>query len=178
VDLSLRWAVPGSIAIFLLLILQINVGLLTGYRGDPLVRITAVGFRNVADQIALIRDRLGASCVLVGDFGTTAWLMFYLPKGSCIAQRNERIRWVNMPEPDSALLRGKLLFVSVNYPAWRYLGYHTKQLEPVAQLERKRGSTVIESYQLMLLEPQTGDVFDRTPPAELAPPKLAQPSTD
>jgi hypothetical protein len=86
VYLSLRWAVPGSIAIFLLLILQTNVGLLTG-RGDPLVRITAVGFRNVADQIALIRDRLGASCVLVGDFGTTAWLMFYLPKGSCIAQR-------------------------------------------------------------------------------------------
>jgi 4-amino-4-deoxy-L-arabinose transferase-like glycosyltransferase len=78
VYLSLRWAVPGSIAIFLLLILQTNVGLLTG-RGDPLVRITAVGFRNVADQIALIRDRLGASCVLVGDFGTTAWLMFYLP---------------------------------------------------------------------------------------------------
>ena len=177
VYLSLRWAVPGSIAIFLLLILQTNVGQLTG-RGDPLVRITAVGFRNVADQIALIRDRLGASCVLVGDFGTTAWLMFYLPKGSCIAQRNERIRWVNMPEPDSALLRGKLLFVSVNYPAWRYLGYHTKQVEPVAQLERKRGSTVIESYQLMLLEPQAGDVFDRTPPPELAPPRLAQPSTD
>jgi hypothetical protein len=104
--------------------------------------------------------------------------MFYLPKGSCIAQRIQRIRWVNMPEPDPAPLRGKLLFVSANRPAWQYLGYHTRQVEPVAQLERKRGSTVIENYQLMLLEPQTGDVFDRTPPPELETPKPAQPSTD
>jgi hypothetical protein len=29
---------------------------------------------------------------------------------------------------------------------------------------------VIENYELMLLEAQTGDVFDRTPPPELAPP--------
>ena len=175
VDFSRRWAVPGSIAMFLLLMLQINSGLLSGNRVDPWVRITAVGFRHVADQIASIRDRLGASCVLVGDFGTTAWLMFYLPKGSCVAQRNERIRWVNMPEPDSALLRGKLLFVSVNYPAWQYLGYHTRQDKPVAALERKRGTAVIENYELMLLEAHTGDVFDRTPPPELAPPESAMP---
>jgi hypothetical protein len=170
VDFSNRWAVPGSIALFLLLMLQINFGLLSGNRVDPWVRITAVGFRPVADQIASIRDRLGASCVLVGDFGTTAWLTFYLPKGSCVAQRNERHRWANMPEPDAARLRGKLLFVAANYPAWRYLGHHTKQDKPVAQLERKRGAAVIENYELMLLEARTGDVFDRTPPPELAPP--------
>jgi hypothetical protein len=169
VDFSRRWAVPGSLAMFLLLVLQINTGLLSGNRIDPWVKITAVGFRDVAGQIASVRDRLGASCVLVGDFGTTAWLMFYLPEGSCVAQRNERIRWVNAPEPDAALLRGKLLFVAVNYPAWRYLGYHTMQNKPVAQLERKRGGTVIERYELMLLDAQAGDVFDRSLPPELAP---------
>ena len=83
-----------------------------------------------------------------------------------------------MPEPDAALLRGKLLFVAVNYPAWRYLGHHTKQDKPVALLERKRGPAVIESYQLMLLEAQTGDVFDRTPPSELAPSELTKPQID
>jgi 4-amino-4-deoxy-L-arabinose transferase-like glycosyltransferase len=178
VDFSRRWAVPGSLAMFLLVMIQINVGLLSGNRVDPWVRITAVGFRDVAGQIASIRDRLGASCVLVGDFGTTAWMMFYLPKGSCVAQRNERIRWANMPEPDSAQLRGKLLFVAVNYPAWRYLGHHTRQDKPVAQLERKRGPAVIENYEVMLLEAQTGDVFDRTPPPELAPPGLVKPEID
>ena len=173
VNFSRRWAVPGSIAIFAALIFQINVGLLN--RADPWVRITAVGFRNVADEIAQVRDRLGATCVLVGDFGTTAWLMFYLPKDSCVAQRNERIRWANMPEPDAARLGGRLLFVSANYPAWRYLGYHTKKNTPVALLERKRGAAVIERYELMLLEAQTGDVFDRTPPRELAKPSVNDP---
>jgi len=170
VEFSRRWAVPGSLAMFLLIILQINVGLVTGYRADPLAKITAVGLRNVAVEIARIRDRVGASCLLVGDFGTTAWLMFYLPRGSCIAQRGERIRWVNMPEPDPALLKGKLLFVSANVPAWRYLGYHYSPAKVVAQLERKRGPTMIESYELVLLEAQTGDVFDRSPLSEQKPP--------
>jgi hypothetical protein len=168
VDISFRWAVPGGIAMFLLLMVQINLGWLTGYYRDPWVKITAVGFQNVADEIMSVRDRTGASCILAGDFGTTAWLMFYLPAGSCVAQRGERIRWVNMLDPASALLQGKLLFVSANFPAWRYLGYHYRT--PVARLERKRGPTVIESYELVLLEAQSGDVFDRHPPPELAPP--------
>jgi hypothetical protein len=168
VDVSFRWAIPGGLAMFLLLMVQINLGWLTGYQTDPWVKITAVGFRNVADEIALIRDRAGASCVLAGDFGTTAWLMFYLPTGSCVTQRGERIRWVNMPDPASALLHGKLLFVSANVPAWRYLGYHYRT--PVTHLERKRGPTTIESYELVLLEAQPGDVFDRHPPPELASP--------
>ena len=80
-----------------------------------------------------------------------------------------------MPEPDSALLRGKLLFVAVNYPAWRYLGHHTRDVQPVARLERKRGSAVIERYELMLLEAQAGDVLDRTPPPELSDPSTHEP---
>ena len=171
VDKSFRWAVPGSTAMFLLLIVQINLGWLTGFHRDPWVKITAVGFRSVAKEIASIRDRAGASCLLAGDFGTTAWLMFYLPTGTCVAQRGERIRWVNAPDPDPSLLHGKLLFVSANFPAWRYLGYHYRP--PVAQLERKRGPTVIERYELVLLEAQSGDVFDRHPP-----PELARPSSD
>ena len=55
--------------------------------------------------------RVGATCVLAQDYGTTGWLAFYLPKGTCVAQQNQRIRWVNMPEPDAAQLEGKLLYV-------------------------------------------------------------------
>jgi hypothetical protein len=87
----------------------------------------------VADGIASTRDRIGASCMLVGDYGTTAWLMFYLPRGSCIVQRPERFRWVNMPEPASALLQGKLLFVS-NVAAWRYLKKSYSHWTPVGEL--------------------------------------------
>ena len=55
--------------------------------------------------------RVGATCVLAPDYGTTSWLAFYLPKGTCVVQPTQRIRWVNMPEPDPALLAGKLLYV-------------------------------------------------------------------
>jgi 4-amino-4-deoxy-L-arabinose transferase-like glycosyltransferase len=170
VDFLFRWAIPGSIAMFLLLMVQLNLGWLSGYQRDPIVKITAVGFRHVADEIASIRDRAGASCILVGDFGTTSWLMFYLPKGSCVAQHGQRIRWVNMSEPAPALLRGKLLFVSANIPPSRYLGKRFRQRPPDWQLERKRGPGVIESYELLLLEAQTGDVFDRSPAPEFVPP--------
>ena len=62
------------------------------------------------------RDRSGSrarrcDCVLAPDYGTTGWLAFYLPKGTCVVQQTQRIRWVNMPEPDPALLAGKLLYV-------------------------------------------------------------------
>ena len=46
-----------------------------------------------------MRVRTGATCVLAPDYGTTGWLAFYLPKGTCVVQQNQRIRWVNMPEP-------------------------------------------------------------------------------
>ena len=169
-DFMHRWIIPASTAMFVLLMLQINFGWFSAYQSDPIVRITAVGFPSVAKEIAAVRDRIGASCLLVGDFGTTAWLMFYLPPGSCVAQRPERFRWVNMPEPPSALMQGKLLFVSANIPSWRYLRKSYRQWTLVAQVERKRGPTAIESYELVQLDARREDVFERSPAPELDPP--------
>jgi hypothetical protein len=60
-----------------------------------------------------------------------------------------------MPDPAPALLQGKLLFVSANFPAWRYLGYHYGT--PVAQLERKRVH-VAGAY-----APEKGQIVGRLP---------------
>src|SRR5580693_3249 len=111
VDFCLRWASPLGIMMFVLLVLQANTGLLTGYRRDATVRSVGVGWRDLAAQIESVRMRVGAGCVLAPDYGTTGWLAFYLPKDTCVAQQSQRIRWVNMPEPDPALLAGKLLYV-------------------------------------------------------------------
>jgi hypothetical protein len=40
-------------------------------------------------------------------------------------------------------------------------------VERIAEVQRKRGPLVIESYALYVLEGPTGDVFDRSPPPEL-----------
>jgi hypothetical protein len=42
-----------------------------------------------------------------------------------------------------------------------------KRVEPVAELERKRGPLTIETYALDLLEGPKGEVLDRSPPPEL-----------
>jgi 4-amino-4-deoxy-L-arabinose transferase-like glycosyltransferase len=168
VDFCLRWASPTGILIFALLIVQANTGVLSGFRRDATVRSVGVGWRQLASEIEAVRTRVGASCVLAPDYGTTGWLAFYLPRGSCVVQPTQRIRYVNMPEPDPALLAGKLLYVDEARPGGRpYLQEMFARVEKVAELTRKRGPLGIETYTLDLLEGAKGSVLDRSPPPEL-----------
>jgi dolichyl-phosphate-mannose-protein mannosyltransferase len=168
VDFCLRWASPVGILMFALLIVQANTGALTGYRRDATVRSVGVGWRELADEIEAVRVRVGATCVLAPDYGTTGWLAFYLPKDSCVVQPTQRIRWVNMPEPDPASLAGKLLYVDEARPGGRpYLKEMFARVEQVAELKRKRGPLTIETYALDLLEEPKAEVLDRSPPPEL-----------
>src|SRR4029453_11489844 len=116
VDFCRRWAVPGGVLMFVLLVVQADTGALSGYRRDAPVRSVGFGWRETAAEIDAVRARNGATCVLASDYGTTGWLAFYLPKGTCVAQQTQRIRWVNMPEPDSAQLAGPLLYVREAFP--------------------------------------------------------------
>jgi len=167
-DFCRRWAAPGGIVMFALLVVQANTGMLSGYRRDATVRSVGVGWRETAGEIEAVRARVGATCVLAPDYGTTGWLAFYLPKGTCVVQPTQRIRWVNMPEPDPALLAGKLLYVDEVRPGGRpHLREMFERVEKVAELTRKRGPLTIETYALDLLEGAKGSVLDRSPPPEL-----------
>jgi hypothetical protein len=167
-DFCTRWAAPAGTVMFIALVLQANTGVLSGYRRDATVRSVGVGFVPLAREIEAVRVRVGADCVLAPDYGTTSWLMFYLPKGSCVAQRGQRIRWVNMPQPDPAKLSGKLLLVgeqnAAALPEWQSA---FSKVEKVADLQRKRGPLVIELVELDLLEGAKGDVLDLSPPPEM-----------
>ena len=168
VNFCLRWASPVGILMFALLIVQANTGWLSGYRRDATVRSVGVGWRDLAGGIEAVRVRTGAGCVLAPDYGTTGWLAFYLPKGTCVVQPTQRIRWVNMPEPDPKLLAGKLLYVDEARPGGRpYLQEAFARVEQVAELKRMRGPLTIETYALNLLEGAKGEVLDRSPPPEL-----------
>ena len=107
--------------------------------------------------------------MLAPDYGTTGSLAFYLPRGTCVVQPTQRIRWVNMPEPDPAQLTGKVLYVdearALGPPL--YLQNSYTRIERVAELPRKRGPLVIETYALDLLEDAKGEVIDHTLPPEL-----------
>ena len=167
-DFCLRWASPVGIVMFAALIVQADTGVLSGYRRDATVRSVGVGWRELASQIEAVRQRVGAGCVLAPDYGTTGWLAFYLPRGSCVLQPTQRIRWVNMPAPDPALLMGKLLYVDEARPFGQpYLQARFAVVEQVAELERKRGPLTIETYAIDLLDGAKGEVLDRSPPPEL-----------
>ncbi|MCJ9732821.1 glycosyl transferase, partial [Bradyrhizobium sp. PRIMUS42] len=121
----------------------------------------------LAAEIETVRARHGATCVLAQDYGTTGWLAFYLPRGTCVVQQNQRIRWVNMGEPDPKLLAGKLLHVDELRPDGHpVLNDLFVKVTQVAQLQRKRGPLVVETYSVDLLEDAKGDVLDRSPPPE------------
>jgi hypothetical protein len=169
-EFCLRWAQPVGIVMFVLLIVQANTGILSGYRRDATVRSVGVGWRELAGQIEAVRARYGATCVLAPDYGTTGWLAFYLPRGTCVIQPTQRIRWVNMGEPTPAQLAGPLLYVDEARPWARpYLNDTFARVEQVAELQRKRGPLVIETYALDLLQEPKRDVLDRSPPPELLP---------
>ena len=167
-DFCLRWAQPVGIAMFAALIVQANTGILSGYRRDATVRSVGVGWRELAGEIEAVRVRTGATCVLAPDYGTTGWLSFYLPRGTCVIQPRERIRWINMAEPPAAQLAGPLLHVD-EARQWRlpYLSDTFARIDEVARLQRRRGPLVVETYALELLQEPKRDVIDRTPPPEL-----------
>jgi Dolichyl-phosphate-mannose-protein mannosyltransferase len=168
VDFCRRWAVPGGIVLFVALVVQADTGLLSGYRRDATVRSVGVGWRETAAEIERVRARAGATCVLAPDYGTTAWLAFYLPKGTCVMQHGQRIRWINMPEPNAAQLAGRLLYV---FEDWLgdapYLKDRFTRIERAGEVTRKRGPLLIETYALDVLEGPKGEVLDRSPPPEL-----------
>jgi 4-amino-4-deoxy-L-arabinose transferase-like glycosyltransferase len=168
-DFCLRWALPAGVAMFIALIVQGDTGVLTFYRRDATVRSVGVGWRELASEIEAVRVRVGATCVLATDYGTTSWLAFYLPRGTCVVQPTQRIRWVNMDEPDPALLAGRLLYVDEVRPNGLppYMSELFARTERVAELPRLRGPLVIETYGLDLLEGAKGEVLDRSPPPEL-----------
>ena len=55
-----RWATPVGVAMFVGLVVQVNTGLLSGYRRDVSVRSVGVGWRELAAEIEAVRVKTGA----------------------------------------------------------------------------------------------------------------------
>ena len=85
-----------------------------------------------------------------------------------MAQQAQRIRWVNMPEPDARQLGARLLYVDDSGPGGRPgLKDFFARIENAGEVKRKRGPLVVETYWLLLLQEPRGDVLDHSPPPEL-----------
>ena len=164
---SRRWALPIGVVLFVILIVQTNTGLFTGFRRDATMRSVGVGWPQLAHDIEVVRIKQNADCVLAGDYGTTSWLMFYLPQGTCVAQRWQHYRWTFAPEPNAALLKRRVLFVDNPGAETPFRGVYARG-EKIADLTRRRSGIVVEDYEVDLLEDASDDPLDRSPAPELA----------
>src|SRR5262249_49982087 len=162
-DVSRRLALPVALLLFVAAGLQAAFGLLPLHR-DPTARLLGVGWRDLAAEIEATRTRLGARSVIASNYGLASWLSFYLPAGTPVGPCNERMRWINMPEPSPALFAGKVLFIGdANLDPTETLRAIYARVEPQGQLSRRRGA-VIETYRLDLVEGPKADPLDRSPP--------------
>jgi 4-amino-4-deoxy-L-arabinose transferase-like glycosyltransferase len=167
-DACRRWALAVGVVMLVALVVQVNTGLLSGYRRDASVRSVGVGWRELAADIEAVRAKSGARCVLAQSYAVTSWLMFYLPKGTCVAQHSERIRWINAPPPEADQLTGKLLYVYVGSEEWWHPALYFNHVEKVATLERKRGPLTVDTFAIDVVADPKGDVLEPLPP-ELRP---------
>lgn len=166
VDRSQRTALSVGIILFLLLILQVHSGIFTLFKRDPSVRAVGIGWPAMARDIEAAREVLGATCVLANDYGTASMMMFYLPRGSCVAQYGDRFRWENWPEPDDNLLRGRVLLVGMEN-ADVLLQNKYERIERLQDLTRTRNGAVMQTFEFYLLVDAKSDTLDRSPPGEL-----------
>jgi hypothetical protein len=162
-DVCRRWAVPVGVAMLVALVVQVNTGLLSGYRRDASVRSVGVGWRGLATEIEAVRAKTGALCVLAQSYGVASWLRFYLPKDTCVVQRFERIRWINGPQPAADQLTGKLLYVDDGLEGWGRPARYFNYVEKVATLERKRGPLTVETFEIDVVADPKGDVLEPLP---------------
>jgi 4-amino-4-deoxy-L-arabinose transferase-like glycosyltransferase len=168
VEWSRRLAVPIGLLLAGFVYLQAMFGLIPADATDPTARQIGSGWPALAHQTEALRRETGAPAVLTTNYATAGWLAFYLPSRPPVVQVNERIRYVDAPEPDAALFRGPLLYVcKAPCPEpERVLAKFGRVAEPV-KLPRIRRGVIIEDYWVWRLDGLKGDLLDRSPPDEL-----------
>ena len=156
-------------ALFVVLIVQTNTGIFTGFRRDATMRSVGVGWPELAREIEALRIKHNANCVMAADYATTSWMMFYLPKSTCVVQYSQRYRWTFMKEPAANLLQGRAILIGPVGAIAPPSANHAR-VEKLAELPRKRSGVTVEIYQADLLEGPRGEVLAPTKAPELGGP--------
>jgi hypothetical protein len=163
-----RLAVPVGLGITIFIYLHGMFGLIPLGAMDATARQLGPGWPALGAKIDALRTQTGARAVLATSYATTSWLAFYLPSRPPVVQINERIRWVNAPEPDRTLFEGPLLYVcALDCGAAGIVQARYEKFEEIARLPRTRHGVEIETYAIYRVEGLRGDPLGRTPPPEL-----------
>ncbi len=128
---------------------------------DPRVRVLAIGWPSVGRQLDAVRQQTGARVILATDYTLTGWSRFYLPSKTPVVQINQRMRWINEPAPDPALLAGPALYVCRDgCPQLGDLRTRYRTVTLVAALLRSSHGKILSHYPVYQLTGQVAPVLD------------------
>jgi hypothetical protein len=158
---SRQLAVPLGLGIAACIYLQAVFGIIPLGRVDPTADKLGAGWRELGVQMDAVRMRLGAPIVLTVDYGLAGWLTFYLPSHPPVEQINQRMRYVNAPQPDPALFRGTIMYVCMGecreIPVIRQ---RFTTVELATSLTRTRHGVPIKEYSVYRLSGPIGAPLD------------------
>lgn len=159
---SKRVALPTAAVILAVIYLQCWTGMVALGKQDPAARITGIGVKAAAAQIGKLAVQDKAAAILTGKYVVTGWLSFYLPKPITIVQMADEKRWLEVPQANAALLNRPLLYVtqepSHDLPSLRT---HFATVTWQAQIPRRRGDTVLDSFTVYSLSGFHGPALGR-----------------
>jgi 4-amino-4-deoxy-L-arabinose transferase-like glycosyltransferase len=160
--LSKRAALPTAAVILAAVYLQCWTGMVALGKQDPVARITGIGVKAAAGQIGKLAAQDHAAAILTCKYVVTGWLAFYLPKPTTIVQIGDERRWLDVPRANAALLNRPLLYVTQepahDLPAVRT---HFSNVRLEAQIPRRRGDTVLDSFYVYALSGFHGRAIGR-----------------
>jgi hypothetical protein len=163
VALSRVLAVP--VAVVLLAVAYAQAFFAVAPIRDPVSRLAAFGFPQVAGQIENIVREQHTGAIVTNNYTTTAWLDFYLKTKIPIVQVNEGYRWLSAPVAPAPLAGTPLLFVSTEPKNGSrpdiVKGFTVVQR--LASIDRRRRGILIEKYDVYAVSGWRGGVLGRIP---------------
>jgi 4-amino-4-deoxy-L-arabinose transferase-like glycosyltransferase len=114
-------------------------------RKDPLARLLAVGFPQVATKVEALRLTAHADALLTTDYASTGWFAFYGP--GPVVQVGEDYRWSAAPVATASLFAGPVLYVSeVRRDRHDLIAAHFADVTEIAHIDRERKGVAIAHY--------------------------------
>jgi 4-amino-4-deoxy-L-arabinose transferase-like glycosyltransferase len=161
---SRRLATPVAAVLLLAVYAQALFGVIPFGRSDPLARLLAVGFDDVAGTVAKARTERGAAAIMTSDYASTAWFRFYLPGHPAVIQINEPWRYPDAPVPDAATLTHPLLYVvEQRLDKHTDLGRYFGDIRPILRFDRQRRGVAVAHYVIYRVSAWRGTRFGRAP---------------
>ncbi len=157
-------AIPMAAALLVAIYAQALLGIVPLGRSDPLARLLAVGFNQVAANIEREQAADHAAAILTTDYASTSWFSFYLTTHPKIVQLDEEFRFPDAPRAGTALLSQPLIYV-VEQRLDRHdlVASHFQQIAEVARFDRLRHGVPIAHYIVYAVAGLRGAALGRLP---------------